>query len=161
MAPDQFFEAGSVRVLTAQAFSFVFDGQLRRAVEAQNFLTLVVLEVQRDSEGLKISADDHTVDEMASVISHEVRDTDLIGKTEKGTLSLVLLDADFESSTRVIDRLVSQIDRHGFPTPLRVSIGAACYPTHAIDADSLTRQASSRPVINWPGARQPTSPSHH
>src|SRR5207253_9233188 len=102
-------------------------------------------------EGLEVTADDGTVDEVASVVGREVRDTDLIGKTEKGTLALVLLDADFDSSTHVIDRLVSRIDHYDFPTPLRISVGAACYPTHAVDAESLKRQAISRPVVSWRG----------
>ena len=150
MAPDQFFEEGS-RVLTSHAFEFVLDGELRRAIRSQNFLTLVVLETRREWEGLEVTADDGTVEEVASVVGREVRDTDLLGKTDKGTLSLVLLDADFDSSTRVIDRLVSRIDHYDFPTPLRISVGAACYPTHAVDAESLKRQAVSRPVVSWRG----------
>jgi GGDEF domain-containing protein len=151
MSPDQFFEQEGSRVLTPNAFEFVLDGELRRAVRSQNFLTLVVLETRREWEGLEVSADDGTVEEVASVVGREVRDTDLIGKTDKGTLSLVLLDADFDSSTRVIDRLVSRIDHYDFPTALRISVGAACYPTHAVDADSLKRQAVSRPLVSWRG----------
>jgi hypothetical protein len=30
-------------------------------------------------------------------------------------------------------------------------VGAACYPTHAVDAESLKRQALSRPIVNWRG----------
>jgi hypothetical protein len=63
----------------------------------------------------------------------------------------VLLDADLDSSTRVIERLVSRIDSYDFPSPLRISVGAACYPTHAVDADSLKRQAVSRPLVSWRG----------
>src|SRR5687768_173348 len=151
MAPDQFFEEEGSRVLTPSAFEFVLDGELRRAVRSQNFLTLVVLETRREWEGLEVTADDGTVDAVAQLIGREVRDTDLLGKTDKGTLSLVLLDTDFENSARVIDRLVSRIDSYGFPTPLRISVGAACYPTHAVDADTLKRQAVSRPVVNWRG----------
>ena len=163
MAPDQFFEEEGSRVLTPHAFEFVLDGELRRAVRSQNFLTLVVLEARREWEGLEVTADEGTVDEVASVVTREVRDTDLIGKTDRGTLSLVLLDADYDSSTRVIDRLVSRIDSYDFPTPLRISVGAACYPTHAVDADTLKRQAISRPVISWRGgASLPrTSTSRH
>src|SRR5512142_2090152 len=150
MASDSFFEEGS-RLLTPNAFDFVLDGELKRAVRSQNFLTLVVLETRREWEGLEVQADDGTVEEVAQVVGREVRDTDLIGRTDRGTLSLVLLDADFDSSTRVIDRLVSRIDNYDFPTPLRISVGAACYPTHAVDADSLKRQAVSRPVISWRG----------
>ena len=69
----------------------------------------------------------------------------------RGTLALVLLDADFEHSARVIDRLVSRIENYEFPTALRIAVGAACYPTHAVDADSLKRQALSRPIVNWRG----------
>jgi GGDEF domain-containing protein len=88
---------------------------------------------------------------VAQIIAKEVRDTDLLGHTERGTLAIVLLDADFDHSTRVIDRLVSRIENYEFPTVLRIAVGAACYPTHAVDADSLKRQALSRPIVNWRG----------
>src|SRR3954467_4351407 len=110
MASDQFFEEEGSRVLTSNAFEFVLDGELRRAVRSQNFLTLVVLETRREWEGLEVAADDGTLEEVAQVVGREVRDTDLLGKTEKGALALVLLDADFDSSTHVIDRVVSRID---------------------------------------------------
>ena len=153
MAPDQFFEEGS-RLLTPSAFEFVLDGELRRAVRSQNFLTLVVLEARREWEGLEVTADEGTLDEVATVIGRDVRDTDLIGKTDIGTLSLVLLDADFDNSMHVIDRLVSCIRHHDFPTPLQISVGAASYPTHAVDADSLKQQAMSHPVV---GSRRGSS----
>ena len=159
---DPFFEEGS-RLLTPNAFEFVLDGELKRAVRSQNFLTLVVLETKREWEGLMVTADDGTVEEVAQIVGREIRDTDLIGHTEKGTLSLVLLDADYENSARVIDRLVQRIDNYDFPTPLRISVGAACYPTHAVDSPSLKRQAVSRPVVSWRGGPSlpKTSNSRH
>jgi hypothetical protein len=159
---DSFFEEGS-RLLTPNAFEFVLDGELKRAVRSQNFLTLVVLETKRDWEGLMVTADDGTVDEVAQIVAREIRDTDLIGHTEKGTLSVVLLDADYDASARVIDRLVQRIDDYDFPTPLRISVGAACYPTHAVDSPSLKRQAVSRPVVSWRGGPSlpKTSNSRH
>jgi GGDEF domain-containing protein len=159
---DAFFEEGS-RLLTPNAFEFVLDGELKRAVRSQNFLTLVVLETKREWEGLMVTADDGTVEEVATLVGREVRDTDLLGHTEKGTLSLVLLDADFDNSARVIDRLVQRIDSYDFPTPLRISVGAACYPTHAVDAATLKRQAVSRPIVSWRGGASlsKTSNSRH
>jgi len=159
---DPFFEEGS-RLLTPNAFEFVLDGELKRAVRSQNFLTLVVVETKREWEGLMVTADDGTVEEVAQIVGREIRDTDLIGHTEKGTLSLVLLDADYDNSARVIDRLVQRIDDYDFPTPLRISVGAACYPTHAVDSPSLKRQAQSRPVVSWRGGPSlpKTSNSRH
>lgn len=149
MNDQRFFEHEGSRVMKPDAFGFVLDGELKRAVRAQNFLTLVVLEARREWEGLEVTADDGTVAAMAQLIGREVRETDLMGRTEKGTLSLVLLDADFESSTRVIDRVMSRVSHYQFPSPLRISVGAACYPTHAVDAGALKRQALARSIVNW------------
>jgi hypothetical protein len=145
-----FYEDNS-KLLTPGAFEFVLDSELKRAVRSQNYLTLVTVEASREWEGMTVTADDGTLREVAQLIGREVRDTDLIGHTDRGTLALVLLDADFEHSERVINRLVSRIENYEFPTQMRIAVGAACYPTHAVDAESLKRQALSRPVVNWRG----------
>jgi GGDEF domain-containing protein len=157
---DAFFEEEGSRLLTPNAFEFVLDGEMKRAVRSQNYLTLVALETRREWDGMTITADDGTLDEVARIVGHEVRDTDLLGSTETGVLSLVLLDADYDNATRVIDRLVQRIDHYEFTTPLRISVGAACYPTHAVDPDSLKQQALSHPVVNWRGGA-PQSRTRH
>jgi hypothetical protein len=152
MTHDAFFENDS-KLLTPGAFEFVFDSELKRAVRSQNFLTLVTVEATREWEGMIVTADEGTLYEVAHIIGKEVRDTDLIGHTDKGTLALVLLDSNFDHSTRVIDRVLSRIENYEFPAPLRIAVGAACYPTHAVDADSLKRQALSHPIASWRGGR--------
>ena len=139
------------RLLKPHAFEFVLDGELRRAVRSQNYLTLVTVETSREFNGMTVAADEGTVGEVAQIIRNEVRDTDVLGLANNGMLSLVLLDADYDNSTRVIDRLVQRMDHYDFHAPLRLSVGAACYPTDAVDATSLQRQAVSHPVINWRG----------
>src|SRR5712691_5245129 len=156
---DEFFEEEG-RLLTPNAFEFVLDGEMKRAVRSQNYLTLIVLETRREWDGMTVTADDGTLDEVARIIGHEVRDTDLLGSTETGVLSVVLLDSDFENGTKVIDRLVERIDHYEFSSPLRISVGAACYPTHAVDPDSLKDQALSHPVVNWRGGA-PASRTRH
>jgi len=136
---DVFFEEEGSRLLKAHAFEFVLDSELKRAMRSQNYLTLVAVEASREWEGMTVTADEGTLHQVAQLIGREVRDTDLIGHIDKGTIALVLIDADFDHSTRVIDRLVSRIENYEFPTPLRIAVGAACYPTHAVDADSLKR----------------------
>jgi hypothetical protein len=152
MASSSFYEEGS-RVLTPGAFEFVLESELKRAVRSQNFLTLVTVEASREWEGMMVTADDGTLQEVALLIGRELRDTDFLGHIDKGTVALVLLDADFENSSRVIDRVLSRIENYEFQNALRIAVGAACYPTHAVDAESLKRQALSRPLVNWRGAR--------
>ena len=147
MASSAFYEEGS-NLLTPGAFQFVLTSELKRAVRSQNFLTLVLVETSREWEGMTVSAD-NVVHELGQLIGKEVRDTDVLGHIENGTLALMLLDADFEHSTKVIDRLISRIENYEFSTAVRIAVGAACYPTHAVDAESLTRQATSRPIVRW------------
>jgi hypothetical protein len=152
MTSSSFYEEGS-KLLTPTAFDFVLEGELKRAVRSQNFLTLVVVEARREWEGMMVTADDGTMQEMAQIIGKEIRDTDLMGRTDKGTLSLVLIDADYDHSTHVVDRLVSRIENYEFPTALRIAVGAACYPTHAVDAHTLKQQALSHPIVHWRAVR--------
>ena len=142
-----FYEDGS-NLLTASAFEFVFDSELKRAVRSQNFLTLVMVAASREWEGMMVTADEGVVHQVAQLIGKEIRGTDLLGRGDSGTLALVLLDADYDHSIRVIDRLVSRLENYAFAAPLRVSLGAACYPTHAVSADALKRQAMTRPIVN-------------
>ena len=158
MAVDPFTDDDS-RLLAPHAFEFVLNGELKRAVRSQNYLTLVTLETRREWDGLTVAADEGLVENVAQLVRHEVRDTDLLGFAPDGMLSLVLLDADYENSTRVIERLVQRMDSYEFRTPLRISLGAACYPTHAVDADSLKEQAVTHPVVSWRGGADGKKPA--
>lgn len=159
MTVMSFYDEDS-KLLTTAAFEFVLDTELKRAVRSQNYLTFVMVEASRAWEGVSVGADDGTVQDVAQIIGSAIRNTDLIGHTEDGLLALVLLDADFEHSTGVIDRLVSQMEHHEFPNQLRIALGAACYPTHAADAVSLRRQAMSRPIISWRGRAAGKTPNN-
>jgi GGDEF domain-containing protein len=141
-----FYEEGS-KFLTPRAFEFVLESEMKRAVRRQNYITLVLVEASREWEGVSIAADDGTLREVGQVLGKEVRDTDLLGHAGKSTLAVVLLDTDFDRC--VIDRLMTRIEDYDFQTTLRVTVGAACYPTHGLDVESLKREASSRPVVNW------------
>jgi len=156
MPTSEFYEEGS-KLLTSGAFQFVLDTELKRAARTQSFVTLVMVEAAREWDGVLVTADEGTVHEVAEIIGREVRDTDPIGHTGQGAVALALLDADFEHSARVIDRVVSHIEHYEFPTALRIAVGAACYPTHASDAGALRREAMTRPVVSWRGGLRPGS----
>lgn len=133
------------RVLTSEAFDFVLNNELKRALRSQNFLTLVHLEPT--VRGVAVSGDrDNAVREIARLVSRDVRETDLLAETRKGRLSIVLLDADMQNSLGVIDRLMSRLDHYAFARPLAIAVGAACCPTHGADVESLRRAAESQPI---------------
>lgn len=146
MTADPFL-AKDYRVLTAEAFDFVLNNELKRALRSQNFLTLVHVKpaisgVPEGSNGER----EHAVQQIAQLISRDVRETDLLAQTGKGRLSLVLLDADLQDSMNVIERLRTDLDAYAFPKPLTLEIGAACCPTHGADVESLRRAAEAQPI---------------
>ena len=138
-------------VLTPGAFAVVLDSELKRAARAQNYLTLITLEASREWQGKTVPVDRGIVQEVGKIIGHEIRDTDVIGHTDDGVLTLVLIDSDFEHSTWVVDRVLGTIANHSLPPALRITVGAACCPTNAVDAKSLKREALSHPIASWRG----------
>jgi hypothetical protein len=131
-------------VLTPEAFEFVLNNELKRAVRSQNFLTLLLVEpTLTDPERVPPS---EVVREVARLVSREVRETDLLSQTTDGQLSIVLLDSDLNNSMQVVDRLVAQFEYYKFHTPVVVEVGAATCPTHGADAETLRRAAEARPV---------------
>lgn len=143
MAADPFLTE-DFRVLTPEAFDFVLNNELKRAVRSQNFLTLLVVEPTPSLPDQ--AAPPEIVRDIARLVSREVRETDLLSQTPEGHLSVVLLDADLHNSMRVVDRLVSRLAHYEFPTPVAIEVGAACCPTHGADAETLRRAAVARPV---------------
>jgi Diguanylate cyclase, GGDEF domain len=143
MASDPFLEE-DFRVLTPEAFDFVLNNELKRAVRSQNFLTLLVVEPTPQQAEQAPSA--NVIREVARLVSREVRETDLLAQTHAGQLSVVLLDADLHNSMHVVDRLVSRFKHYTFTTPVAIDVGAACCPTHGADADTLRRAAEARPI---------------
>jgi hypothetical protein len=138
------------RVLSSEAFELLLANELRRSMRSQNFLTLVLLEAT--------SPGGDPVLDVARAISDDVRETDVIARTADRHLALVLLDADMNGSRRVIDRLLTRLEEHGFPEPMEISIGAACCPTDATDVGGLWHRAATTPIATrHAGPRAPNA----
>lgn len=145
-------DPGHSRLLAPTAFRFVLNRELRHAMRANGCLSLLVIETTRDLAGAQITADQQTMHEIAEVLNNQMRDRDLLGYTDAGTLALVLRSTDYERSMRVIDRLRTTLEQHPFSAPIQIAVSAACYPMHAMGAESLTRWAVSHPVASCRGS---------
>jgi hypothetical protein len=121
-------------LLDMQTFEFVLNNELKRALRSQNFVTLVVMEPRGGQPA--------PAPEIASLVSREVRETDMLA-IDGATVLMVLLDADLHNSTRVIERLMTSLEHYQFTTPVEMEVGAACCPTHGADVDTLKRVAAA------------------
>jgi GGDEF domain-containing protein len=122
-------------VLTHETFEFVLANELKRAVRSQNFVTLVMIQLRTGEPA-------NAVDEIARLVNPELRETDLLA-ADKEIVWMVLLDADLQNSTRVIERVMSRLEHYQFTVPLDIDVGAACCPTHGADAGTLKRAAAA------------------
>jgi len=122
-------------VLNHETFEFVLANELKRAVRSQNFVTLVMIQPR---SGERATA----VEEITGLVNPELRETDLLA-VDAETVWMVLLDADLQNSTRVIERVMSRLEHYQFTVPLDIDIGAACCPTHGADAATLKRAAAA------------------
>ena len=133
-------------VLTPETFDFVLTNELKRAARSQNYVTLVMMQPRADDRG-------EAVRETAGLVSHELRETDLVG-TDESSVWMVLLDTDLQNSSRVIDRLAGRLSHYQFTAPIDFEVGAACCPTHGADVATLRRVASeARRTLRRPGAQ--------
>ena len=139
MRTDPFLDDSS-RVVTVEAFDYIFKNELKRAVRAQNFLTLLQLETspvpKHERSGI--------VRQLARLVGGDVRETDLVAEGESGRVWVLLLDTDLRNSMSVVDRLLSRFRHYEFSAPISIEIGAACCPTHGTDVDALKRAADVR-----------------
>jgi len=151
MSSDSFYEEQDSRVLTDHAFEFILAMELKRAVRSRDFLTFLMLETERDWEGMTFTADVGTRREVAQIVGSGMRSTDLLGRTGTDGLAILLLDCGFDDSVKVIDRMASRIEDYQFLVAIRVAVGAACYPADATDIAGLKRHARMRPVLHLRG----------
>jgi GGDEF domain-containing protein len=122
-------------VLNPETFEFVLVNELKRAVRSQNFVTLVMIQPRSGKQP-------KAVDEIAHLLNPELRETDLLA-IDEDTAWMVLLDADLQNSTRVIERVMSRLEHYQFTVPLDIEVGTACCPTHGADAATLKRAAAA------------------
>jgi GGDEF domain-containing protein len=150
MRADFFDE--TLRVLTPEAFEFVLNNELKRALRSQDLLTLVLLDATAESA----TSEDQPMADMARLVGDELRGTDLIARTGDRQLSLVLFDSDVVGSARAIERVLGRLVHYNFSQPMSIAVGAACFPTDGTDLDALRRHAHMRPLVT----RRTGGPSH-
>ena len=96
MTPGEPFLEEDFRVLTPEAFDFVLNNELKRAVRSQNFLTLLLLDATPQTAASPRAAaaaqpaPPDAVRQVARLVSREVRETDLLAQTESGRVSFGL-----------------------------------------------------------------------
>lgn len=122
-------------IVTSDTFTRVLTLELKRAVRSQTFLTLFVMGWHGDRPV-------QAAQEMAAILSRELRETDLI--TVNGTkVAGVVLDTARDSFGAVIGRVRTCLEDYYFAAPARIEIGWASCPSDGADLETLSRLANA------------------
>ena len=149
MASDPFLEE-DFRVLTPEAFDFVLDSELKRAVRSQNFLTLVLVEPTPTRPGARCRTATVVARSGAARQPRSARHRSAVADRPTASCRWSCSTPTSHNSMQVIDRLVARFEHYEFHDARAIEVGAACCPTHGADAESLRRAAEARPGSSAP-----------
>ena len=121
-------------------FKFVLDAESEKAIRYQYFFSLLIVEMdQLGKSGF--------VPMLTEVISQTLRDSDLVGQDDPHRFFLILHSMEASDVCLVGERIRSRVERQRLTVRngndrRTVSIGGACFPTHATDPEELLMMAN-------------------
>jgi diguanylate cyclase (GGDEF)-like protein len=138
------------QVLEQPSFEYLLDLEVHKAVRYLYFFSLLVVQFngQNGHGNKKEEAGPH--DAIAGTMSHLIRDvirgTDVVGRIGGGKFFVILHQSDHQQARSIGGRIMQRIQNYTFTIgdeEIRktISVGGACFPTHANDMDSLMGRA--------------------
>ena len=133
------------QTLEREYFEYVLDLDVKKAVRYLYFFSLMILQRDRIPPGLNQTEDEMLLSQLAFLTREEIRGTDIIGRIGHDKFFIILDQADIQASFKVGERVRERIEHYTFRVNgsellLKVSIGAACFPTHASDLETLIQK---------------------
>jgi diguanylate cyclase (GGDEF)-like protein len=130
-------------VVNPDLFRYLLDLEVKRATRYSYFFSLLFLEVDQSHGGLE------HLDTIARLIMDEIREVDIVGKIESNRFS-ALLQAETKPAQSISERIKNRILNYSFingeskeKQKITISIGGVCFPTHGVNSNELTSQATN------------------
>lgn len=124
-----------------EVFGALVAIELKRSLRYQNYLTLLLIEARSGGAAGGERQNGNVASKLTALVRAVIRETDLIGAPEENLLTIVLLNSDNRTANRVAERLSSWVSQY-LGVGNHLSIGGACFPTHATDLRGLYQSAS-------------------
>jgi hypothetical protein len=146
MEPHESGNSGTV--VDEKTFAFVTELEIRKAVRLQYYVSLLAIDLTA-TESERIDDLRSVGEQVAAVISEQLRETDLIGLAPTSpALHLLLVNAHLDSLPLVVQRITEEVSRHvfqvdGHARTIQLTVGGSCFPTTASTREELVNQAGS------------------
>lgn len=134
------------QTLEREYFEYLLDLEVKKAVRYLYFFSLMILQRDNVPPGLNQTEEEMLLRQLAFLTREEIRGTDIIGRIRDNKFFIILDHADSQASLKIGERVRERIEHYAFRVDdhevmLTVSIGAACFPTHASDLETLIQKA--------------------
>lgn len=115
-------------VFKKQVFLFFLDMELEKAMRYHTYISLLLVELGYSKPQAKDVGE--RVERLASILSSELRRTDIVGRLDKDKLSVILPNTDRTSGNIVKERLGLTLADYSFPS----FFALACFPSDGTDS---------------------------
>ena len=131
-------------ILDRDFFEYLLDLEVHKAVRYLYFFSLLV--IQPNGPKIDSEEEESSVKTIARLIRDEIRGTDIVGRIDVNRLFVILHQADFQQARGIGERVMTRIRNYSFmidgqEIKKTISIGGACFPTHANDMNGLVMKS--------------------
>jgi hypothetical protein len=141
---DKKVETGHRRILERDLFLFLLDMEVKRARRYQNFLSILILKLVRNSLGNSDEGLEACYSMLVGLLNEEMRESDIIGSLAEDGLIVLLPYADITAGSIVRNRfeaLLKYYDLKG--NGYEVSVRQVGFPTNGTSSIDLIRKAGN------------------
>lgn len=133
-------------IFAREDFFRLLDLEIKRARRYQNLFGVVRFELKEHGHG-GIQNQGKNLRFMLKLLREEIRETDLLGQTEKNEVMILLPYCDSSGSEVVYARLDSLIKDFRFgKEKLKVSSGFVCFPMEGNDMTEILKKLQTRNI---------------
>ncbi|PYV42346.1 MAG: hypothetical protein DMG06_14310 [Acidobacteria bacterium] len=122
----------------------LLENELKRSLRYQHFTSILLFEAHPKGAIGKDENSLDTAERMEALIRKEIRETDIVSMYNGNAVIVVLLYSDKNIALKVGDRLCKWISNYlcsAGKNSQTLSVGGACFPSHATDSRSLCQKA--------------------
>jgi diguanylate cyclase (GGDEF)-like protein len=132
--------------LEPESFNYLLDLEVHKAVRYLYFFSLLVVQIDGHGDEQEKKKYEDVSPTLSRLIREAIRGTDVVGQAG-GTKFLVMLhQSDYQQARTIGERILQRIKNYSFMEQDQeigktVSVGGACFPTHANNMNGLMTRA--------------------
>ena len=134
------------QVLEPDSFNYLLDLEVHKAVRYLYFFSLLVVQFDGHGDEQERRKHEAVAPTLSRLIREAIRGTDVVGRAGGTKFVVMLHQSDYQQARTIGERILQRIKNYSFMEQDQeigktISVGGACFPTHANDMQGLVSRA--------------------